>query len=134
MQSCKHDNLVALVHFSESPDYYFLVMELSKGGELFHQIVKLTYFSEDLARHVIVQVARAIQQLHERGIVHRDIKPENILFDPIPIIPSKKAQDLFDEDKVDEGEFTPGVGGGGIGRVKVADFGLSKVRNHTILH
>ncbi|KAI7886527.1 kinase-like protein [Lichtheimia hyalospora FSU 10163] len=127
MQTCKHDNLVALVHFSESLDYYFLVMELSKGGELFHQIVKLTYFSEDLARHVIVQVAHAIQQLHERGIVHRDIKPENILFDPIPIIPSKKTQNLFDEDKVDEGEFTQGVGGGGIGLVKVADFGLSKV-------
>ena len=33
----------------------------------------------------------------------------------------------YDEDKEDEGEFIPGVGGGGIGRVKIADFGLSKV-------
>jgi serine/threonine protein kinase len=33
----------------------------------------------------------------------------------------------YDENKEDEGEFTPGVGGGGIGRVKIADFGLSKV-------
>lgn len=57
----------------------------------------------------------------------RDIKPENILFEPIPIIPSKKPINTFDEDKVDEGEFKPGVGGGGIGRVKIADFGLSKV-------
>ena len=28
---------------------------------------------------------------------------------------------------MDEGKFTPGVGGGEIGRVKIADFGLSKI-------
>jgi serine/threonine protein kinase len=32
-----------------------------------------------------------------------------------------------DEDKADEGEFIPGVGAGGIGQIKIADFGLSKV-------
>lgn len=100
-----------------------------EGGELFHQIVKLTYFSENLARHVILQVANGIRYLHEeRGVVHRDIKPENLLFDRIPIIPSKNpVQRPYDEEKEDEGEFIPGVGGGGIGRVKIADFGLSKV-------
>ncbi|KAI8137759.1 kinase-like domain-containing protein [Fennellomyces sp. T-0311] len=128
MQNGKHENLVQLLHFSESDDYYFLVMELCTGGELFHQIVKLTYFSEDLARHVIVQVAHGIRHLHEEcGIVHRDIKPENILFEPIPIVPSKNPKNQFDEDKMDEGEFIVGVGGGGVGRVKIADFGLSKV-------
>ena len=85
-----------------------------EGGELFHQIVKLTYFSENLARHVILQVALGIRSLHEeRGVVHRDIKPENLLFDRIPIIPSKNPlQKQFDEEKEDEGEFIPGVGGG----------------------
>lgn len=63
------------------------------GGELFHQIVKLTYFSENLSRHVILQVAHGIRYLHEeRGVVHRDIKPENLLFDRIPIVPSKVPQ------------------------------------------
>ena len=100
-----------------------------EGGELFHQIVKLTYFSENLSRHVILQVANGIRYLHEeRGVVHRDIKPENLLFERIPIIPSKNpVVQPYDEDKEDEGEFIPGVGGGGIGRVKIADFGLSKV-------
>jgi serine/threonine-protein kinase RCK2 len=60
--------------------------------------------------------------------VHRDIKPENLLFERIPIIPSKSPViRQHDEEKEDEGEFIPGIGGGGIGRVKIADFGLSKI-------
>jgi serine/threonine protein kinase len=48
-----------------------------EGGELFHQIVKLTYFSENLARHVILQVANGIRYLHEeRGVVHRCVAGE----------------------------------------------------------
>ena len=61
---------------------------------------------------------------------NRDIKPENLLFDPIPIAPRTSAPPPMqpgDDDKEDEGEFIEGVGGGGIGRVKIADFGLSKV-------
>ncbi|RYO83165.1 hypothetical protein DL766_001496 [Monosporascus sp. MC13-8B] len=130
MRQLDHPNIIKLVDFSESKQYYYIILELAPGGELFHQIVRLTYFSEDLSRHVIVQVAKALQYLHEeKGIVHRDIKPENILFCPIPFIPSKhpKPKQPGDEDKVDEGEFIPGVGAGGIGQIKIADFGLSKV-------
>ncbi|KAM6495720.1 Protein kinase-like domain containing protein [Amanita muscaria] len=129
MRGINHSSIVKLYSFSESPEHYFLVLELMEGGELFHQIVKLTYFSENLSRHVILQVAQGIRYLHEvRGVVHRDIKPENLLFEPIPIIPSKNpVRRPYDEEKEDEGEFIPGVGGGGIGRVKIADFGLSKV-------
>ncbi|KAK0546538.1 MAPK-activated protein kinase Srk1 [Tilletia horrida] len=129
MRGLKHGGVVELLDFSEARDHYYLVLELMEGGELFHQIVKLTYFSEPLARHVILQVAHAIRYLHEeRGVVHRDIKPENLLFESIKIIPSKVAKARpYDEEKEDEGEFMPGIGGGGIGRVKLADFGLSKV-------
>lgn len=129
MRNLKHPGIVELLEFSESRDHYYLILELLEGGELFHQIVKLTYFSEPLARHVILQVAHGIRYLHEeRGVVHRDIKPENLLFESIKIIPSKvnKARP-YDEEKEDEGEFMPEIGGGGIGRVKIADFGLSKV-------
>jgi serine/threonine-protein kinase RCK2 len=62
-------------------------------------------------------------------LTDRDIKPENLLFEPIPFIPSKNPvpRGSEEEDKADEGEFIPGVGSGGIGRVKIADFGLSKI-------
>ncbi|KAG6832955.1 hypothetical protein H0H92_004839 [Tricholoma furcatifolium] len=130
MRGTNHPSIVKLLSFSESPEHYFLVLELMEGGELFHQIVKLTYFSENLSRHVILQVAHGIRYLHEeRGVVHRDIKPENLLFERIPIIPTEHPIERrpYDEEKEDEGQFIPGVGGGGIGRVKIADFGLSKV-------
>lgn len=146
MRGINHPAVVKLYNFFESPEHYFLIMErehcpagvdarpdvilaVMEGGELFHQIVKLTYFSENLSRHVILQVAHGIRYLHEeRGVVHRDIKPENLLFERIEIIPSKNPVIRpYDEEKEDEGEFIPGVGGGGIGKVKIADFGLSKV-------
>ena len=59
----------------------------------------------------------------------RDIKPENLLFYPSPFIPTRnpKPRAPEDEDKEDEGEFIKGVGAGGIGKIKIADFGLSKV-------
>ncbi|PYH92438.1 Pkinase-domain-containing protein [Aspergillus ellipticus CBS 707.79] len=130
MRQIDHPNIVKLVQFSESRQYYYIVLELCPGGELFHQIVRLTYFSEELSRHVIIQVAKAIEYLHETsGVVHRDIKPENLLFYPIDFVPSKnpKPRQPGDEDKVDEGEFIHGEGAGGIGVIKIADFGLSKV-------
>jgi serine/threonine protein kinase len=91
----------------------------------------LTYFSEELSRHCILQVAKGIHFLHEeKGVVHRDIKPENLLFDKISFrerTTPLPAPHPDDEEKEDEGEFMEGVGGGGIGRVRIADFGLSKV-------
>jgi len=72
MRQLDHPNIVKLVDFSESRQYYYIILELAPGGELFHQIVRLTYFSEDLSRHVITQVAEALEYLHEeKGVVHR---------------------------------------------------------------
>ncbi|CBX91447.1 similar to calcium/calmodulin-dependent protein kinase [Plenodomus lingam JN3] len=130
MRQLDHPNIVKLIDFHESRQYYFIVLELCPGGELFHQIVRLTYFSEDLSRHTIIQVANALQYLHEEaGVVHRDIKPENLLFYPTPFVPTRnpKPKGPDDEEKADEGEFVKGKGAGGIGLIKVADFGLSKV-------
>jgi len=58
-----------------------------------------------------------------------DIKPENLLFYPTPFVPTKnpKPHGPEDEDKADEGEYVKGIGAGGIGVIKIADFGLSKV-------
>ncbi|KAI7885863.1 Pkinase-domain-containing protein [Lichtheimia hyalospora FSU 10163] len=134
MRTIDHPSIIKLYGFIETKEHYFLILELCEGGELFHRIVRLTYFSEELSRHCIRQVADGIRYLHEeKGIVHRDIKPENLLFEPIQFMervspmPPQQPEDEDDEPKEDEGEFVPGLGGGGIGRIKIADFGLSKV-------
>ena len=80
MRGLDHPNIVKLIHFDESRQYYYIILELAPGGELFHQIVRLTYFSEDLSRHVIKQVAAALEYLHEeRGVVHRCVPKDWIL-------------------------------------------------------
>ena len=57
--------------FSESDDFYCMMLELCPGGELLGQIIRHSCFSEGLSRHIIVQVARAIEYLHvEKGIIH----------------------------------------------------------------
>lgn len=97
MRQLDHPNIVKLIDFSESRQYYYLVLELCPGGELFHQIVRLTYFSEDLSRHVIIQVAKALQYLHEEaGVVHRYVPihfaPAKVPFtDVIPVTSNQRT-------------------------------------------
>ncbi|ODV84781.1 hypothetical protein CANARDRAFT_8355 [[Candida] arabinofermentans NRRL YB-2248] len=133
MRQLKHPNIVEFLNFIETEEYYYIVQEVVEGGEIFNEVVKYTYFSEDLARHVLVQLARGIEYLHEVvGVVHRDIKPENIFFNQIQFLPysgdpSKRLRKSDDPNtKLDEGEFVPNVGAGGIGTIKIGDFGLSK--------
>lgn len=74
MRQMDHPNLIQLIDTVDTSEYCYIIMELCTGGELFNQVVKLTYLSEDLSRHVILQVARAVQYLHQTlGIVHRSV-------------------------------------------------------------
>ncbi|KAH3676004.1 hypothetical protein WICMUC_002300 [Wickerhamomyces mucosus] len=128
MRRLDHPNVVKLHNFINTKTHTFLVIEYISGGELFNQIIKYTYFSEELARHIIIQVVKAVDYLHsEVGVVHRDIKPENLLFEFIPFIPSKvpKSRKSDDANKLDEGEFINGSAS--VGTIKLADFGLSKI-------
>lgn len=127
--SLQCENIVKFIEFKETSSFYYIIQELLTGGEIFNSIVKYTYFSEDLSRHVIKQLGNAIKALHSIGVVHRDIKPENLLFKPIEYIPRDRPRLRKSDDpltKLDEGVFRPNIGGGGIGIVKLTDFGLSK--------
>ncbi|XP_046404939.1 uncharacterized protein LOC124170267 isoform X2 [Ischnura elegans] len=74
-----HPNIVGLHAEFHSPTELYLVLELVKGGDLFDAIASASKFTEDVASHMIRDLASALCYLHSLQIVHRDIKPENLL-------------------------------------------------------
>eukprot|EP01112_Ceratiomyxa_fruticulosa_P018797 TRINITY_DN6065_c0_g1_i1.p1 TRINITY_DN6065_c0_g1~~TRINITY_DN6065_c0_g1_i1.p1 ORF type:complete len:340 (+),score=76.27 TRINITY_DN6065_c0_g1_i1:179-1198(+) len=79
MADSPHPHIIGLKEIFETDKHYYLVMELITGGELFDSIVELECYTESDASKVIMQLASAIQHLHQHGIIHRDLKPENLL-------------------------------------------------------
>ena len=44
------------------------------GGELFDRIVEKGNYTEKDASELIKQVLKAVDYMHEKGVVHRDLK------------------------------------------------------------
>ncbi len=54
-------HIVRFADFIETDSCYYMIQELVTGGEIFGEVVKYTYFSEDLSRFVVRQLAFAIK-------------------------------------------------------------------------
>lgn len=75
-----HPNIVKLYEVCEDEHYFYLVMELMTGGELFDTILEKESYSEKEAAETIRPIIDAIKYCHSLNIIHRDIKPENLLY------------------------------------------------------
>ena len=62
-------HIIVLYDFFEGKDYYHLVMETMKGGELFDRIVKKSFYNEKEARGVCRILLEAIAYCHDARVV-----------------------------------------------------------------
>ncbi|MEZ4409231.1 MAG: serine/threonine-protein kinase [Polyangiales bacterium] len=102
-------NVVSIVDLGNTTEYGpYIAMELLRGQEL-ATVVEQAGGRMDPAEAVDImrQVLLGLEAAHKRGVIHRDLKPENIFL-------------TEDED--------------GKRRVKVLDFGISKLRDDTELN
>lgn len=75
----QHPNIVVVHELGEHEGSPFIAMEFIDGEPLDRAIrsgVPLTLLEKT---DIIVQVAKALQYAHDKGVIHRDVKPGNIM-------------------------------------------------------
>jgi serine/threonine protein kinase len=76
-----HPNLVTIYEIEQADGRYFIATEFVEG-ETLREHLRGGRLTLDEALDIAAQIAGALSQAHQAGIVHRDIKPENIMLNP----------------------------------------------------
>ena len=77
-----HPNIVKIYDVGFTDKIQFIVMEYIDGITLKEFMEQQGVLKWKDTVHFIIQILRALQHAHDRGIVHRDIKPQNIMLFP----------------------------------------------------
>lgn len=106
MMSLDHQHVVKMYDSWETDETLYVVMELVEGGELLNAITERRGLEEPEARHVFMQLVKALEYIHSKNVIHRDLKPENILVDTRNSVegrPAVKISDFGASKLVDDG-------------------------------
>ena len=74
-----HPNIVKILDVGFTNKIQFMVMEYIDGITLKEYMEKEKILDWKTASFFTIQILKALQHAHDRGIVHRDIKPQNIM-------------------------------------------------------
>ena len=74
-----HPNIVKVYDVSFGDRLQYIVMEHVEGITLKEYIEQCGVVNWNEALFFVIQILRALQHAHDKGIVHRDIKPQNIM-------------------------------------------------------
>ena len=74
-----HPNIVKIYDVGFSEKIQYIVMEYIDGITLKEYIEEEKVLTWKDTVHFVIQILRALQHAHDKGIVHRDIKPQNIM-------------------------------------------------------
>ena len=74
-----HPNIVSVYDVSTTDEADYIVMELIDGISLKQYMEKKGVLNWKETLHFAIQISKALEHAHSRGIVHRDIKPHNVM-------------------------------------------------------
>lgn len=74
-----HPNIVQVYDVSSTDNANFIVMELIDGISLKQYMESKGVLNWKETLHFSMQIAKALEHAHSRGIIHRDIKPHNVM-------------------------------------------------------
>ena len=72
-------NVVHVVDIYIGKNFFYIVQDYARGGDVFDRLAKRVSYTEKDARDLGVILLETMQTMHQRKIVHRDMKPENLL-------------------------------------------------------
>ena len=58
----------------------YIITEFAPGGEFFDYITSRELLSENEAQFYVMNIAHALDHMHQHCVVYRDLKPENLVF------------------------------------------------------
>jgi hypothetical protein len=79
MAAFQQENIINVHDFVKFGGTMFIVMEHVEGVDLYDLLEKSESLPVEIAAIIALQVARALNHAHFRGVIHRDIKPANIM-------------------------------------------------------
>jgi serine/threonine protein kinase len=74
-----HPNICTIFEIDETPDGRMFIAMACYGGETVKEKISRGPLGVSEAMGIAAQVAEALEEAHEKGIVHRDVKPSNLM-------------------------------------------------------